>query len=96
MRFRKKGNPTVQFVAVPKERKSYGAVRCGCQKSGDLRCGSVRFSDIKNPTMRFGAVVTSQKYKVRIGAVLTNQKCYGAVRRGTPFNVFSTARFQFL
>ena len=35
--------PTVRFGAVLKNRKSYGAVRCGFEKYEILRCGSVRF-----------------------------------------------------
>ena len=58
-----------------------------------LLCGSVRFSDSVNPTVRFGAVLcpavrfgsilkleNPKVPEVRFGAVLTNRKCYGAVR----------------
>ena len=41
-------NPSVQSAAVG-NRKSYGLVRCGVEKSGFLRCGSVPFPDIPNP-----------------------------------------------
>ena len=58
--------PTVRFGAVIKNRKPYGAVRCG----------SVGFSDIVNPTVRFGLVINPT---VRVGAVFRNRKCYSAV-----------------
>ena len=74
-------NPTVRFGAALKNRKSYGVVRLGFQKSGILRCSSLWFSDTVNPTVRFVAV-------------FTNQKSYGAIRHRSPFNGFSTVRFQ--
>ena len=61
------GNFTVRFGAVFRYCKSYGAVRCGFQKSVILRYGSVRLSNIVNPrTVRLGAVIYRT---VRFGAV---------------------------
>ena len=68
VRFRAVIYLTVRFGAVLKDRKSYGAIRCGFQKSEIFgshcgfpkpaipRCGSVWFSDIVSPTVRFAAV----------------------------------------
>ena len=79
----------------------YGAVPCGFEKLEILRCGSVRFSEvinltarfpeIRNPTVRFSDTVNPT---VRFVAVFTNQKSYGAIRHRSPFNGFSTVRFQ--
>ena len=76
--------PTVRFGAVLKNRKPYGAVRC-CDTSYILRCGSVRFSEIRNPTVRLGAIF---RYRKSYGAVRCCDISYGAVRRGSPLNVF--------
>ena len=72
------GYPSVHG-AVSSNRKSYGPVRCGFQKSKILRCGSVRLSGIVNPTVRFGFEIYPT---VRFGAVFENRKSYGAVRCG--------------
>ena len=62
--------------------------RCGFQESEVLRSGSVRFKEIVILTARFGAVWFPDivNSTVRFGAVFTNQKSYGAVRRGFPLN----------
>ena len=45
----------------------------------------MRFSEIRNPTVRFGAVF---RYRKSYGAVRCCDISYGAVRRGSPLNVF--------
>ena len=88
MRFSKIENPTVRFGAIFKNRKCYGAVRCGFQKSKILRSGSVRFSKIVNATVRFGAFMyptvrfgtVFRNLTVRFGAVFRYCKSYFAVR----------------
>ena len=72
MRFAENKNPTVRFGAVFRTRKSYGAIPCG-------------FLDIVNPTVRFGAVLKNMK---SYGAVRCCGISHGAVRRGSPLNVF--------
>ena len=78
--------------------KKAGVLRCGSVRFSDivnstvrcgaviiLRCESVRFSEIRNPTVRFGAVF---RYRKSYGAVRCCDISYGAVRHGSPLNVF--------
>ena len=60
------GDPSVHG-ALFSNRKSYGQVRCGWNKSEVLRCCSQWFSGTVNPTVRFG-------FEIYIS--------YGAVRWG--------------
>ena len=55
----------MRFGAVFRNRKTYGAVRCG-------------FSDVVNPTVRYGLDGIST---VRFGAVFRYRRTYGAVSK---------------
>ena len=59
------GIPTVRFGALFRNRKTYGAVRCGFSDAVKPTCGSV--GDVECPM-------------VRLRAAFRNRKTYGAVR----------------
>ena len=66
------GIPTVRFGTVFRNRKSYGAVRCG-------------FSDVVNPTVRFGAVEYPTVWSVRFSKIVKPTVRFDAVFRCEPY-----------